>query len=95
MHSAARDCDSRVDHALTKEAQAFGVELRLRQALGVLSQENTPPALPFEFESAFGKLPALEGEALIKNYLVDHPHGGPGVDALAASYLKRCKNTPP
>lgn len=95
MHSAARDCDSRVDYALTKEARAFAVELRLRKALGLLSQENTPPALPFEFESAFWKSPELEREALIKNYLVEHPHGGPGVDALAASYLKRCKNTVP
>ncbi len=75
------DCDAVVERALAAEAQAYGLELRLRRALG-LSEPR------YEFEPAFH---AGGGEATILGYLREHPEGGPNVDGLATAYRERCE----
>lgn len=90
MQKTAGDCEAQVDRALSREAKAFEVELKLRKELGVGLPHAPRPALPFEFEAEFWKTPESERESLIKRYLIAHPDGAPGVDALASSYKKRC-----
>jgi hypothetical protein len=80
------DCSAAVRQALAAEASALSLELRLRRELGVAS-----PALAYEFEDDFWRAPLDEREASIFSYLEAHPAGGPGVDALAEGYLRRCR----
>jgi hypothetical protein len=79
------DCDAAVRRALGAEAAALGLELRLRRALGVEA-----PAMRYEFEEGFWGAAPGDREALVLAYLEAHPHGGPGVDALAEGYRRRC-----
>lgn len=83
----ARDaaCDALVRDALRREATAYALELRLRRALGVTQAR-------YEFEAAyFAAADARAGERAIEAYLVAHPDGGPGIDALGAAYRERCE----
>lgn len=80
------DCEAAVRRALAAEARALAMELRLRRALGV-----TAPALRYEFEEDFWRAAPGEREGVVLAYLEAHPHGGPGVDALAEGYRRRCR----
>lgn len=84
----ARDCARQVDEALSAEARAFALELRLRRAFGV--HASSSPTLAYAFEDDFWKAAPEAREPLLKAYLLEHPDGAPGVDALASGYLKRC-----
>lgn len=87
--SDARDCYARVREALALEARAFALELRLRRELGVGAGEE-PRTVPYEFEEPFWQAEPEAREPLVLRYLEEHPHGGPGVDAIAAGYASRC-----
>jgi hypothetical protein len=76
------DCDAIVDRALHAEARAYAVEVRLRRELGVAG-------VRYEFEPAFWA--SEDGERTIYEYLVAHPDGGPGLDALGTAYRQRCE----
>lgn len=79
------ECGAAVRRALVAEAGALALELGLRRALGV-----TAPALRYEFEQDFWRAPPEAREGVILAYLESHPGGGPGIDALAESYRRRC-----
>lgn len=76
------DCDALVRSALEAEARAYALELRLRRALGVGTARYA-----FEPEAARASDPA----EVILAYLLAHPEGGPGLDALGAGYRMRCE----
>lgn len=78
------DCGAVVREALAREARAYALELRLRRALGVEGAR-------YEFEAPFLAARAEDGEALILEYLLAHPEGGPGLDGLGAAYRQRCE----
>jgi hypothetical protein len=78
-------CEEAVDRALTAEASALELELRLRRALGVLS-----PRVRYAFEEEVVRAAPEARVGRIKAYLQAHPHGAPGLDALAAGYRQRC-----
>jgi hypothetical protein len=80
------DCDALVARALDAEAIAHAFELDLRRALHV-----EPEVLVYELEGAYWAAPEAERVALVRQFLVDHPRGGGGVDALAAGYRERCE----
>jgi hypothetical protein len=82
------DCAVQVDRALAAEARALALELRLRRALGAPSGDGR--RLPFTFEDAFWAAPEDRREALVLADLRAHPDGGPGLDALASGYARRC-----
>lgn len=76
------DCDRVVHDAMVAEARAYAIEVRLRRALDV-------PGVRFEFEAEAAR--ARDPEAVVLAYLLAHPDGGPGLDALAAGYYQRCQ----
>jgi hypothetical protein len=79
------DCNAWVDEALGAEARALSLEIRLRRALGA------GDAARYAFEAAYWEaLPAAQ-EGAVLAFLRTHPHGGGGVDALAAGYARRCR----
>jgi hypothetical protein len=82
------DCAIQVDRALAAEARALALELRLRRALGAPSGDGR--RLPYAFEDAFWTTPDDRREALVLADLRAHPDGGPGLDALASGYARRC-----
>ncbi len=79
---AGTDCERVVRDALTTEARAYALELRLRRALGVEEIRY-----PFEADANQSDNPL----ALVERYLVTHPDGGPGLDALGTGYRLRCE----
>jgi len=85
-HPRAADCDAQVEEALSREAGALALELRLRRALGVSERR-----LPYAFEDDFWRTPAVAREALVLDYLHTHPDGAPGLDGLASGYARRCR----
>jgi len=82
------DCDAQVSAMLGREARALALELRLRRELGVRA-----PRIPYAFEDAFWAAPPQQREGLLLEYLRAHPDGAPGLDALASSYARRCRET--
>ncbi len=82
----SRTCQARVAEALRREAQSLALELRLRKALQV-----GKPTVAFEFTAEVRSAPEGERTEVIYAYLQAHPHGGPGIDALGAGYLARCR----
>lgn len=74
-------CDDLVGEALEREASAYALELRLRDRF------ELGPADFVDLEAAY----RAEGERGILDWLVAHPEGGAGIDALARSYLERCE----
>lgn len=75
------DCDALVHEALQREASAYALEIRLRDRFGLGTADFV------DLETAYRR----EGEAGILSWLVAHPEGGAGVDALARSYQERCE----
>ena len=84
--AAAGGCDAEVARALAAEARALALELRLRRALGVRA-----PRLRYELEGDFWEAEPGAREGLILGYLAAHPGGGPGIDAIAEGYARRCR----
>ncbi|AKT41578.1 ImmA/IrrE family metallo-endopeptidase [Chondromyces crocatus] len=78
------DCDAAVHRALTAEARAFALELRLRRALGVTSTR-------YAFEADVWRVTPEAHQQTILTWLVAHPGGGEGVDALGEGYRRRCE----
>ncbi|EYF03629.1 hypothetical protein [Chondromyces apiculatus] len=83
-HPGSPDCDAAVARALTLEARAFALELRLRRALGVTS-------IRYGFEEAYWQASPEAREPAILAWLTAHPSGGQGVDALGDGYRRRCE----
>jgi hypothetical protein len=75
-------CAPQVDAALHAEARAMDLELRLRQRFSVRA-----PTLRIAFADAWTAAPSPQ---LAYEWLVTHPHGGEGVDALGDAYAARC-----
>lgn len=82
----AGNCDARVDAALREEARALSYELRLRRQLGVQAKR-----IQYEFEEPYWATSEQEREPFVWKYLLDHPEGAPGIDALASGYAKQCQ----
>ena len=78
------DCDQVVEQALRAEAKALVLECAVRRRLGVVATNHA-----FEFETSLASSEDPEQEVF--EYLVAHPAGGPGIDALGASYRTRCE----
>jgi hypothetical protein len=81
---ADADCEAVVEAALEAEAAGYALELALRRELGLAR-----PRYPFERD--FWAAAEDEREAVIADYLRDHPDGGPNVTGLAAGYRERCE----
>jgi hypothetical protein len=81
------DCETQVERALQAEARALSLEIRLRRELDVRDRR-----LVYEFEEPYWAAGLEERESLILRYLKEHPNGAPGLDALAAGYMKRCRD---
>ncbi len=75
------DCDVLVHEALQREASAYALEIRLRDRFGLGAADFV------DLETAYRR----EGETGILNWLIEHPEGGVGVDALGRSYQDRCE----
>jgi len=82
----AEGCEAAAREALAEEARALAFEVELRRALHVHGG-----FLKYEFEEAFFREAPGAREALIERYLLDHPDGAPGLDALATGYARRCR----
>jgi hypothetical protein len=83
-------CPVQVERALAAEAHALAVEIRLRRALGMTGSSGRARRIPYAFEDDFWAAPAGERQVLVLAYLHAHPDGGPGLDALASGYARRC-----
>lgn len=81
------DCGLTVQKSVEKEAKALLVELR------VLDETKPPPDpnAALELEDIYHATPANRREGAVAQYLVDHPHGAPGLDGLVVAYTKRCR----
>jgi len=79
-------CDAWVARALDAEATALSLEIELRRALGV-----TSPRSKYAFEDDVRAAKEEDREAIVLAYLRAHPDGGPGIDALASGYARRCR----
>jgi len=75
------DCDLVVERALDREAAAYALELRVLRSLG-----GGPSAYP-ALEAAYD----ASAEDGVRGWLAENPHGGAGVDGLAAGYRARCE----
>ncbi len=80
------DCDTQVDEALRAESAALSLELQLRRELAVTNKR-----IAYQFEAPYWAAVPEKRERLVLDYLRAHPNGAPGIDALAASYAKRCR----
>ena len=80
------DCEKQVDAALRAESVALSFELELRREFAV-----TNGRIGYLFEERYWAAEREQREPLILDYLRAHPHGAPGIDALAAGYTKRCR----
>jgi hypothetical protein len=79
-------CDVQVATALHDEADALDLELRLRARFHV-----DAPVLRFDVQHDWDAAPDVASrERLLYDYLVAHPHGGGGIDALGDAYAARC-----
>ncbi len=78
---AGLDCEARVDAALGREAEAYALELRIRDALHAGPSE-------YEFEVAYRRDADVDA---IATYLRAHPDGAPGLDGLASAYRRVCE----
>lgn len=87
-HPKPQDCETQVDEALRAEAAALSIELQLRREFGV-----TKGRIAYEFEPPYWAAIPEARERLIFDYLRAHPNGAPGIDALAAGYAKRCRES--
>jgi hypothetical protein len=83
---SARACAPQLDEALDAEARALVRELADRERLHVSS-----PRLAFAFADDVRRAPDDAARVrLVRAFLDAHPHGGGGVDALAAGYAAAC-----
>jgi len=83
---AGETCDQAVLRALSSEAEALSLELDLRRSLAL-----TSPRILYDFEADYSKTNESDRKRLVLDYLRSHPQGGPGLDALAAGYQRRCR----
>ncbi len=82
------DCEAQVNDALHLEAKTLSLELRLRRDLHVRAKRQV-----YEFEDRYWATEEPIREQFLWDYLRDHPDGGPGLDALANGYAKRCRGS--
>ncbi len=82
------DCEKQVDEALRAESAALSFELQLRGELAVTNKR-----IEYEFEAPYWATAPENRERLVLDYLRAHPDGAPGIDALAAGYTKRCRES--
>ncbi|MFK7984872.1 MAG: hypothetical protein AB8I08_02500 [Sandaracinaceae bacterium] len=76
-------CDALIETALSREARAYGLEVRLRRSLGEVAPR-------YEFEADLLQAPEDERSGIIMAYLRAHPDGAPNLDALVTGYRSRC-----
>ena len=80
-------CDARVARALELEAEAHGLELTVRQSLGVTTRR-------YPFEPEYWAVPAAQRRAWLLSYFTSHPEGDGAVPGFAAEYRARCGGLP-
>ncbi len=77
------NCDALIETALSREARAYRLEVRLRRSLGDVSPR-------YEFEADMLRAPEEERDGIVTAYLRAHPDGAPNLDALVTGYRSRC-----
>ncbi|MCB9597970.1 MAG: hypothetical protein H6719_34960 [Sandaracinaceae bacterium] len=81
---ADADCDAILETAIEREAEAYALEVRLRQAVDLDPDR-------YEFEPAARRASGRAQVALVERYLREHPSGAPNMDPLIAGYRQRCE----
>ncbi len=82
----SRACDDLVNVAIKKEARAFAMEIRVREALGVVT-----PLRVYGFEPEVYRKNDAERAAFIERFLLEHPVGSQNVVGYVRLYGKLCE----
>jgi hypothetical protein len=83
-------CEAWIARVVEAEVRAHVLELELRRELGV-----TDPRRSFPFERDYYRAAPNRRAAVVRDYFVAHPEGGPGVPGFISIYRARCENVSP